>query len=60
MPGKLRNRVSWFLSQGSMRSMLSMRGGFIFRNWGPSLEVHRGQCLTSMTKHDAGGHMCGM
>jgi hypothetical protein len=34
-------------------SMRSMRGGFIFRNWGPSLKVHRCQCLTSMTKHDS-------
>jgi hypothetical protein len=39
----------------SMRSMRSMRGGFIFRNRGPSLKVHHGQCLTSMTKHDSGG-----
>ncbi len=38
-----------------MRSMRSMRGGFVFRNQGPSLKVHRGQCLTSMTKHDTGG-----
>ena len=28
-----------------MRSMRSMRGGFIFRNGGPSLKVHHGQCL---------------
>ena len=34
----------------SMHSMRSMRGGFIFRNWGPSLKVHDGQCLASMTK----------
>jgi hypothetical protein len=27
-------------------SMHSMRGAFIFRNRGPSLEVHHGQCLT--------------
>jgi hypothetical protein len=33
-------------------SMRSMRGGFIFRNRGPSLKVHRGQCLTSMTLVD--------
>jgi hypothetical protein len=33
-----------------MRSMRSMRGGFIFRSRGPSLKVHHGQCLTSMTK----------
>jgi hypothetical protein len=39
----------------SMRSMRSMGGGFIFRNRGPSLKVHRGQCFTSMTKHGAGG-----
>ncbi len=32
-----------------------MRVGFIFRNQGPSLKVHHGQCLTSMTKHDSGG-----
>ncbi len=32
-----------------------MRGGIIFRNWGPSLKVHHGQCLTRMTKHDSGG-----
>jgi hypothetical protein len=41
-----------------MRSMRSMRGGFIFRNRGPSLKVtvvHHGQYLTSMTKHDSGG-----
>ncbi len=25
-----------------------MRGGFIFRNRGPSLKIHHGQCLTSM------------
>ncbi len=31
-----------------MRSMRSMRGGFIFRNRGPSLKVHHCQCLTSM------------
>jgi hypothetical protein len=37
------------------RSMRSMRGGFIFHNRGPSLKVHHGQCLTSMTKHDSGG-----
>jgi hypothetical protein len=36
------------------RSMRSMCGGFISRNWGPSLKVHHGQCLTSMTKHDSG------
>jgi hypothetical protein len=35
--------------------MRSVRGGFIFRNRGPSLKVHHGQCLTSMTKHDSGG-----
>jgi hypothetical protein len=29
----------------SMRSMRSMRGGIIFRNRGPSLKVHHGQCL---------------
>jgi hypothetical protein len=23
----------------------SMRGGFVFRNRGPSLKVHRGQCI---------------
>jgi hypothetical protein len=39
----------------TMRSMRSMRGGFIFRNRGPSLKVHHGQCLTSMTEHDSGG-----
>jgi hypothetical protein len=44
----------------SMRSMRSMRGGFIFRNRGPSLKVHHGQCLTSMTKHDSGGSNRGM
>ncbi len=32
-----------------MRSMRSMRGGFIFRNRGPSLEVHHGQHLASMS-----------
>jgi len=35
--------------------MRSMRGGFIFRSQGPWLKVHHGQCLTSVTKHDAGG-----
>jgi hypothetical protein len=39
----------------SMRSMRSMRGGIIFRNRGPSLKVHHGQCPTRMTKHDSGG-----
>ncbi len=29
----------------TLHSMGSMRGGFIFRNRGPSLKVHRGQCL---------------
>ncbi len=43
--GRLRNR-------GPFTSMRSMRGGFILRNRGPSLEVHHGQCLTSMTMHD--------
>jgi hypothetical protein len=38
-----------------MRSMRSMRGGIIFRNRGPSLKVHHGQCPTRMTKHDSGG-----
>jgi hypothetical protein len=38
----------------SMCSMRSMRGGIIFRNWGPLLKVHHGQCLTRMTKHDSG------
>ncbi len=38
----------------SMRSMRSMRGGIIFRNRGPSLKVHHGQCPTRMTKHDSG------
>jgi hypothetical protein len=37
----------------SMRSMRSMRGGFIFRNRGPSLKVHHGQHFASMTKHDS-------
>jgi hypothetical protein len=45
---------------GSMRSMRSMRGGFIFRNWGPSLKVHHCQHLASVTKHDTGGCMCCM
>jgi hypothetical protein len=35
-----------------MRSMRSMRGGFIFRNRGPSLKVHHCQHLASVTKHD--------
>jgi hypothetical protein len=35
-----------------LETVRSMRGGFIFRNRGPSLKVHRGQCLKSMTKHD--------
>ncbi len=35
-------------------SMRPMRGGFIFRNRGPSLKVHHGQHLASMTKHDTG------
>jgi hypothetical protein len=39
----------------SMHSMCSMHGGFIFRNWGPSLKVHHCQHLASMTKHDTGG-----
>ncbi len=38
-----------------MRSMRSMRGGFIFRNGGPSLKVHHCQRLASVTKHDTGG-----
>jgi hypothetical protein len=38
--------------RGTLRSM---RGGFIFRSRMPSLKVHHGQCLTSMTKHDSGG-----
>ncbi len=37
-----------------MRSMRSMRGGFIFRNRGPSLKVHHCQHLASVTKHDTG------
>ncbi len=32
-----------------MRSMRSMRGGFIFRNRGPSLKVHHCQHLASVT-----------
>jgi hypothetical protein len=36
-------------------SMRSMLGGVNFRNQGPSLKIHRGHCLTSMTKHDSGG-----
>ena len=36
-------------------SIRSMRGGIVFRNRGPSLKVHHGQCPTSMTKHDSGG-----
>jgi hypothetical protein len=39
----------------SMRSMRSMRGGIIFRNRGPSLKVHHGQCPTRIAKHDSGG-----
>jgi hypothetical protein len=39
----------------SYSHLRSMRGGFIFRNQGPSLKVHHGQCVTSMTKHDSGG-----
>jgi hypothetical protein len=31
----------------TMRSMCSMRGGFIFRNRGPSLKVHHCQHLAS-------------
>ncbi len=31
-----------------MCSMRSMCGEFIFCNWGPSLKVHHGQCLTSL------------
>jgi hypothetical protein len=38
----------------SMRSMRSMRGGFIFHNRGPSLKVHHCQHLASVTKHDTG------
>jgi hypothetical protein len=38
-----------------MRFMRFMRDGLIFRSRGPSLEVHHGQCLTSMTKHDTCG-----
>ncbi len=38
-----------------MCSMRSMCGGFIFCNRGPSLKVHHGQHLASMTKHDTGG-----
>jgi hypothetical protein len=34
-----------------VRSMRSMRGGFIFRNRGPSLKVHHCQHLASVTKH---------
>jgi hypothetical protein len=41
-----------------MRSMRSMRGGFIFRNRGPSLKVHHGQCLTSMTSCSGPNEMC--
>jgi hypothetical protein len=44
-----------FLAMHSMRSVCSMHGGFIFRNWGPILKVHHSQCLTSMTKHDSDG-----
>jgi hypothetical protein len=45
----------WFIFQsctmrhaaaGPMRSMRSMRGGFTFRNRGPSLKVHRGRLVT--------------
>ena len=35
--------------------MRSMRREFGFRDRGPLLKVHRGQCLTSMTKHDSSG-----
>jgi hypothetical protein len=49
----------------TMRSMRSMRGGIIFRNRGPSLKVHHGQCLTRMTKYDTlrkgpGASDCGL
>jgi hypothetical protein len=46
---------NWSKLEYAMRSMRSMRGGFIFRSRGPSLKVHHGQCLTSVTKHDTGG-----
>jgi hypothetical protein len=36
-------------SSAGMRSMRSMRGGIIFRNRGPSLKVHHGQCPTRMS-----------
>jgi hypothetical protein len=41
----------------TMRSMRSMRGGFIFHNRGPSLKVHHCQHLASVTKHDTGGYV---
>ncbi len=49
--GSVRN--TWILCMHFRTySMRSIRGGFIFRNRGPSLKVHNCQCLTSMTKHD--------
>jgi hypothetical protein len=39
----------------SMHCMRSVRGCFIFHSQGPSLKVHHGQCLRSVTKHDSGG-----
>jgi hypothetical protein len=47
--------VMMYVSQCSVCSMRSIRGGFILRNRGPSPKVPHGQCLTSMTKHDSGG-----
>ncbi len=51
------NSNSTFILPNSitMRSMREVLGGFIFRNRGPWLKVHRSQCLTSMTKHDSAG-----
>jgi hypothetical protein len=37
---------------GSMRSMRSMRGGFIFRSQGTSLKVDHSQYLANMTLVD--------
>ncbi len=50
-------KLEWWLRETRVRrsAMRTTSSGFIFSNQGPSLNVHRGQCLTSMSKHDAGG-----
>jgi hypothetical protein len=49
--------LNWFImarhgkgAASAMHSMRSMRGEFFFRNRGPSVKVHHGQCLTSMAQ----------